>query len=112
MGTEITRSGRLRRVLTPAEHLLGGGGTPGKVVDLADSLQPNAQVVLYNASSFEIFWTYGTPGTPTALSTSTGIPLKAASYLVLDGIGGACLWFTSGTPQPAGQGLKISGSYV
>ena len=112
MGTEITRSNRLRRVLTPTEVLLGGGGTPQNVVDLSDSLLGDAQVVIYNASSFEVFWTYGTPGTPTAFSTTTGIPLKSQSYLILDAIGGACVWFASGTPQPSGSGLKIAGARV
>ena len=99
-------------MLTPVEVLLGGGGTPQNVVDLSGSLLGDAQVVVYNAASFEVFWTYGTPGTPSAFSTTTGIPLQSASYLVLDGIGGSCVWFASGTPQPSGSGLKVAGSYV
>lgn len=111
---EVTRKGlsRLRSVLTATETLLGGGGTPGKVVDLSASLQGEAQVIIYNAATFSVFWTYGTPGTPVALSTNTGIPLAAQSYLVLDGIGGMCIWFTSGTPQASGSGLKTAGGYV
>src|SRR6266481_396155 len=91
--------------LTPSEILIGasGTGTPYKLVDLSANTTNEGQVTLQNKAAFSVFWGYGTPGTPN-LTTGNGIELLAGAYLILDNIGGAVIWGSSGTPQTAGSG--------
>ncbi len=96
--------------LTPSEILIGasGTGTPYKLADLSANTTNEAQVTLQNKAAFSVFWGYGTPGTPN-LTTGNGIELLAGAYLILDNIGGAVIWGSSGTPQTAGSGTRVTG---
>ena len=105
----LVESFPLNTVIGPSEILVGTA-TPTKLADLAAASGSDAQVVIANLASFQIFWGYGTPTAP-ALTTANGVPMPANSFLTLDGIGGLCVWAIAGTAQSAGSGCRVTGGY-
>lgn len=106
---DLVKVAPLNTTIGPSEILVGTP-TPTKLADLSAATSSGAQVTIQNRSAFSIFWCYGTPGTPTALTTGTGVELPTNSFLTLDGIGGVCVWAISGTPQSAGSGTRVTGA--
>jgi hypothetical protein len=102
----VVKPAPLNTTIGPSEILVGTPVT--KLADLSSATSNSAQVTIQNRAAFSIFWCYGTPGTPTGLTTGTGVELPTNSFLSLDGIGGLCVWAISGTPQTSGSGTRVT----
>lgn len=100
----------LTATIAPAETVVGT--PPSKIIDLSAASSAEGNVMVSNNASFNIFMCWGTPGTPNALSITTGVLFPANTFLTFDNVGGLCLWAISGTPQSAGSGVRSSGSYI
>lgn len=100
----------LNTIIGPSEVLVGTASA-SKLCDLSTATGASAQVVINNRAAFSIFWCYGTPTAPAALTTGTGTELPSNGFLTLDDIGGLCVWAISGTAQSAGSGTRVTGGY-
>lgn len=96
----------------PTEFVNGTPNQTQLVLDYAAAASAIANAQLFNLSPFTIYYGFGTPTGDGGLTTANGMPLPANSYVTLDQIGGMSIWYTTGTPQTAGKGLRILGGYV